>query len=184
LRRLHAKACRLAQSDPEIVTHPGVAHAMEQELLHALVNCLAPAASIGRDATRQRHAQILVQWEDVFANHADCPHRMAKLCAVIGVSERTLRAACHDVVGMAPGQYDRLRRLNLVRCELRHANPAITPVSEIAERHGFSELGRFAVLYRRLFGEKPSETLRSAAVLARVKNLPEMHSARSGRRPT
>lgn len=33
-------------------------------------------------------------------------------------------------------------------------------LAEVARRHGFSELGRFAVNYRSLFGESPSDTVR------------------------
>ena len=60
---------------------------------------------------------------------------------------------------MSPGQYERLRRLNLVRTALRRADPETASVTEIAKQHGFSELGRFAVAYRLLFGEAPSITL-------------------------
>ena len=45
---------------------------------------------------------------------------------------------------MSPGQYARLRRLNLVRAALQRADPATASVSAIARQHGFSELGRFA----------------------------------------
>jgi transcriptional regulator GlxA family with amidase domain len=60
----------------------------------------------------------------------------------------------------APGSYARLRRLTLVRAELLRADPAIDFVAEIARRHGFSELGRFAGSYRSAFGETPSATIR------------------------
>src|SRR5260221_250019 len=56
--------------------------------------------------------------------------------------------------------YVQLRRLNRVRTALRHAKPATSTVSEIARHFGFSELGRFAVMYRVVFGERPSTTLR------------------------
>jgi transcriptional regulator GlxA family with amidase domain len=56
----------------------------------------------------------------------------------------------------------RLRRLNLVRAELRRADPDTTSVAQIARRHCFSELGRFAAVYRQIFGESPSTTLRSS----------------------
>ena len=54
-----------------------------------------------------------------------------------------------------------MRRLNLVRRVLRELGPADTTVSRVAGRHGFTELGRFAGEYRALFGESPSETLRT-----------------------
>jgi hypothetical protein len=41
LRRLHAQACRLAETWPKVLAHPEVARAIEQGLIHALVTCLA-----------------------------------------------------------------------------------------------------------------------------------------------
>ena len=40
LRRLHAGACRLAETKPEIHAHTEVVRAIEQEYVHALINCL------------------------------------------------------------------------------------------------------------------------------------------------
>jgi hypothetical protein len=45
----------------------------------------------------------------------------SEICASIGVSERTLRLCCAEFLGMAPSEYARLRRMNLVRAALRHA---------------------------------------------------------------
>jgi transcriptional regulator GlxA family with amidase domain len=71
---------------------------------------------------------------------------------------------------MSPHRYLALRRMNLVRRALMMADPARTTVTQIATDHGFWELGRFSVAYRRLFGEAPSVTLRntprSAATIA------------------
>ena len=61
---------------------------------------------------------------------------------------------------MSPHQYLWLRRMNLVRRALALADAAAKTVTEIANDHGFAELGRFAVTYRKLFGESPSVTLR------------------------
>jgi AraC family ethanolamine operon transcriptional activator len=49
--------------------------------------------------------------------------------------------------------------LNLVRSELRRADPATADMMEIAQRFQFSAPERFAGAYRRLFGELPSATL-------------------------
>jgi AraC-like DNA-binding protein len=84
------------------------------------------------------------------------------LASAAGVSERTLRAAFHEYFGIGPVQFLRLRTLNQVRAALRNTDPALTTVTEIATRFGVWELGRLARDYRRLFGELPSATLRSA----------------------
>jgi AraC family ethanolamine operon transcriptional activator len=84
------------------------------------------------------------------------------LAVAAGVSERTLRAAFHDYFGIGPVQFLRLRTLNQVRVALRNSDPSMTTVTEVATRFGVWELGRLARDYRRLFGELPSATLRSA----------------------
>jgi AraC-like DNA-binding protein len=160
LLRLHAQACRLANTKPDVITHREVARAIEQELLDALINCLI-AEEVHRDAgTRQRHATIMARFEDVLASHCDKQMPMPELCAAVGAPERTLGVCCTQFLGMSPGQYARLRRLHLVRAALRRADPTTASVGAIARHYGFSELGRFAVVYRLSFGETPSTTLR------------------------
>ena len=60
---------------------------------------------------------------------------------------------------MGPKQYLVLRRIHLARRALRAANPTVASVTEIATRYGFWHFGRFAGLYRSIFGEAPSATL-------------------------
>jgi transcriptional regulator GlxA family with amidase domain len=50
--------------------------------------------------------------------------------------------------------------LNRARTALLGANRNEGCVTEIATELGFTELGRFSVRYRQMFGESPSETLR------------------------
>ena len=40
LLHLHASACGLVEKSPEVIAHPEVTRALEQELIHALINCL------------------------------------------------------------------------------------------------------------------------------------------------
>jgi transcriptional regulator GlxA family with amidase domain len=83
---------------------------------------------------------------------------MPKLCAKIGVTERTLRTCCVEFLGVSPTRYLLLRRLNEARAALR-ADPSTVSVAQVARNHQFLELGRFAVTYRTTFGESPSKTL-------------------------
>jgi AraC-like DNA-binding protein len=163
LRRLHAQVCRLAETRAKVLAHPEVARAIEQGLIHALVTCLAARA---RDdgAARRHHTRIMVRFEEVLTEHPNRQLHLPELCALIGVSERTLRSCCAEFLGISPSRYMLLRRLKAARIALRDADPATTSVAEIASGYGFTELGRFAGAYRTAFGEAPSTTLRRSPV--------------------
>ena len=163
LLRLHSKACRLAEKRRELIANPEVVRALEQELLHALVNCLTADGGIGNRKTQLHHADIMLRFEDALAAHSGPQPNMPALCSAVGVPERTLRVCCTEFLGMSPTRYLMLRRLNMARSALRRANPATASVAEIARTHQFLEPGRFAVTYRTVFGEMPSTTLRRAS---------------------
>ncbi len=85
---------------------------------------------------------------------------MTELSAVCGLSVRTLHNVFREAHGVSAMEYVRLRRLNAVRRMLARSDPDETTVSESALSWGFWHPGAFSVLYRKTFGEKPSETLR------------------------
>src|SRR6516162_7859125 len=158
LQRLHAQACRLAETRPKILAHPEVARAIEQDLLQALITCLTAAEALDGGAAKRHHAHIMLRFEEAMAENPSRPRRVAEICELLGVRERTLQSCCAKFLGISPRRYLLLRRLKQVRRALRDADPATT-VADLAQRHGFTELGRFAVAYRREFGEMPSTTL-------------------------
>jgi AraC-like DNA-binding protein len=174
LLRLYSRACRLAETRHKLIANPEVARALEQELLHALVNCLTADDVIGNLKTRWHHADIMVRFEDALTTHRGPPLNMPALCAAIGVPERTLRVCCAEFLGMSPSRYLLLRRLNMARSALRRADPATASVAEIARSCQFLEPGRFAVTYRTIFGEMPSSTLRRKSI--KNMNMPKSHS--------
>lgn len=159
LVRLHSKACHLSEARPELIARPEVTRAIEQELLHALVNCLAADDVDDNEQAWRHHASLMVRLEDELARNAFRQLTMPELCAAMDVSERTLRVCCTEFLGISPSRYLLLRRLNMARSALRRADPATARVAEIARAHQFSEPGRFAVIYRKIFGESPSTTL-------------------------
>ena len=122
LQRLHATACRLAETRPKILTHPEIARGLEQELICALVTCLT-AAELREDAAAKRdYAAIMIRFEEVLTQHLRGPLSLPGICDLIGATDRTLRSCCAGFEGISPSQYLRLRRLKLVRDTLRDAD--------------------------------------------------------------
>lgn len=75
------------------------------------------------------------------------------------VSERSLRAGFHKFLGLSPTRYMQLRALQRARQRLSAAGPEETTVARVAADLGMWDVGRFAMRYRRVFGEPPSATL-------------------------
>lgn len=83
-----------------------------------------------------------------------------ELARRVRVSERTLYDAFQRTFGLSPSAYSRKLRLERARDELvRLAAEGTVTVADVAMRNGFHHPSRFAAMYRRRFGESPSETL-------------------------
>jgi AraC-like DNA-binding protein len=95
---------------------------------------------------------------DYIQAHLEAPITLAALVAVAGVPGRTLFHNFQAFKGASPMRYVRDQRFDRARRELLRAAPDAT-VTRVALRWGFAHLGRFAVDYRRRFGESPSDTL-------------------------
>jgi transcriptional regulator GlxA family with amidase domain len=94
------------------------------------------------------------------------PISIEDMSHLAGVSPRTLARAFRAVHGVPASHFLRVLRLAQARDELLSAVRGEETVTEVAMRFGFRELGKFAALYRKEFGESPSATLqRSAAHL-------------------
>lgn len=118
----------------------------------------APAAAPGRWQRAKRRANIAKVLE-LLQRYDEQPVRLCELCRQAHVSERTLRSIFNEVFGIGPNRYLHVRRLHRVRAALSIANPNTETVNRIALRFGFSDPGRMAADYHRLFGEYPSTTL-------------------------
>lgn len=114
------------------------------------------------EPARIRRSHLVMQVTAYLRDHVGEPVRVADLSVMVGVSERTLRAAFQDVIGISPKRYAITLRLRAARAALSNADPETTTVTDIATTYGFYELGRFAGRYRHTFGEAPSQTLRHA----------------------
>ena len=77
LRDLHRAAIRIAEARAGAVTNLQAAHGLEQQLLHALIECLS-AAGEKETATVRRHRDTLARFEDLLV--AEPLPRMAAIC--------------------------------------------------------------------------------------------------------
>ncbi|QOT82048.1 helix-turn-helix domain-containing protein [Cupriavidus basilensis] len=103
----------------------------------------------------------------------DSPLSILELCNFVGASRRKLQYSFQEIVGINPVAYLRTIRLNAVhRALLQSAHPC--SVQDIALSWGFLHLSRFAIDYAKLFGEKPSETVR------RVRGCVDRNFAKTG----
>ena len=145
-------------ADRSALAKPGFRNDVETELpkllLKSLVSgqmsCRRRSSAVRNRAARQALALI--------AEASDAPLTVREVCRSVGVSERTLRYAFREQLGVTPKQYLQLVRLGGVRRDLQLAAPGVK-IADVANRWGFWHMGQFAADYRRQFGELPSETL-------------------------
>jgi AraC-like DNA-binding protein len=161
LRRLCRDAARLARTAPEIMATPGAARGLEATLTEAMVLCLASPRMRADSASKRKHATVMKRFLALAQDHANQPMPLPEVCAAVGVTQRTLQACCQEQLGLSPRRYLTLRRLHLAHGALRRAAPGEATVTDIATQYGFWELSRFAGVYRSLFGQSPSVTLRA-----------------------
>ncbi len=119
-----------------------------------------PECASGTTRPRSREAVVATAEAYLQAN-ALLPVPVSELCRVVGLSERGLRDAFYRVRGMSPTRSMLQARLQGARRELIGPRTGPVTVTDVAVHFGFYELGRFAAVYRRAFGEVPSETLRA-----------------------
>ncbi len=104
--------------------------------------------------------QLIQQAEKMMVEDLNYPWTIQDLCKRLYVSQRTLRYAFQECLGVSPMAYLKTQRLKQVRHQLEASKPHQTTVTDIASQWGFWHMGQFAQDYRKLFGECPSETLR------------------------
>jgi AraC-like DNA-binding protein len=160
LLHVHQKAARLAETRPAVVAHPQVVRAMELELVGVLVRCLTEGTMRALPGPVLRAANVMERLEGALANLTRTDLTAAELSATVRVSAQTLHKYCLAFVGTSLRRYLQLRRLAGVRAAIRCADTRTARIAELARSFGFAEPGRFANLYKEVYGETPIATLR------------------------
>jgi AraC-like DNA-binding protein len=85
---------------------------------------------------------------------------LADLADAVHVTPRAVQYMFRRHLDTTPLQYLRRLRLHHAHLDLVAGDRLHTTVTEIAARWGFAHTGRFAVLYREIYGQSPHATLR------------------------
>jgi AraC-like DNA-binding protein len=160
LSALHVAAMQVTEAHPGEQYSQQALHGLEQELIDRLVECLSGRPIGVYEARGERCAGIMASFGQSIDTYPDQLPSVAHLCQELGVDERVLRRCCHAHLGLGPVRYLRLLRMQRVRRTLQNGTCGTTTVTQVVQRHGFGQVGRFATEYRALYGELPSETLR------------------------
>jgi AraC-like DNA-binding protein len=102
--------------------------------------------------------EIVRQCIDYMRAHYSTDLTITEVCSVVDASERTVRYAFVEVLGMTPKQYLENYRLHQVK-QIIYSGEA-NSIAEAASACGFRHLGRFAQSFRQAFGMLPSELRR------------------------
>jgi AraC family ethanolamine operon transcriptional activator len=121
-----------------------------------------PASEPVAVPARPRRQSIVSEAREYVLAHRERAVNVPELCERLHVSRRTLQYCFQDVLGMAPATYLRAIRLNGARRDLSNASHDARSVQDVAAAWGFWHLSQFATDYRKLFGVRPSETLKAA----------------------
>ena len=104
--------------------------------------------------------KALSRVEEFLAAKLDEPVSRAEIAEIAGFSIRSISRGFVKRHGVGPMTFLKQRRLEAVYRELLGVDGKITNVTDVAMKFGFNHLGKFAIAYRQMFGETPSQTLR------------------------
>jgi AraC-like DNA-binding protein len=162
-----AYLCRQLDRPAAHLSAPAVAQSFEASFLTMLF------ASLRRDTDGSVSAVEGTSFVPAHVKRAEAfirsnltePIRLEDIVAAVGVPTRTLYNGFQRFRGIGPMQWLRIQRLERARLDLADPSNSALTVTDVANRYGASNFGRFARAYLELFGELPSETLRRSRSL-------------------
>ena len=158
-RRLEARVRRFLVASTSSSPDKSEADFIEHACLETAAEAVFPIDDSRRiDLVPSTRAGLVRRAEELMRARLRIPTGESDLCALLGVSGRTLRLAFRERFGIGPLAYFQTLRLHAARAEFKGADREEVSVAGIARSFGFFHLGKFAGYYRRLFGELPSAT--------------------------
>ena len=148
LYRWGRSVVRAAEQSPELFEeNRHIREGVRRELIERLGETLSSTRDLpARDAelTRVNHSRLVKRTQDYALEHIDERIHLADLCHAMRVSERTLRYAFRNVLGMSPVAY--LSRYAFIESTnpstRRNARQPLSPRKRFGEASGTSAISR------------------------------------------
>ncbi len=155
----------LADTLLEIITNYGddvadkaLLSEIEEKIITSMLDLIADQEPQAAKCTKGEYVALKIR-DQVF-KHMDGQLNTVTLSEQHKITTQTLQNSFKSLFGYTPQLLLRLLKLNLVHHELYESNTQESSVLQIAQRWGFSHMGRFSGYYKNLFGENPSVTLK------------------------
>lgn len=165
LRATHMGVIDRINASPDILHDALATLQMRDAILMEWIEAIPSRVDISEIKSVDARKRVVKRACEMMLEQRDQPMTVLSLCSRIGASPRKLDYCFQDILGISPVKYLRAVRLNGVRRDLKNNMDLRTGVTDIAVRWGFWHFGNFSYLYKRQFGELPSETLRQTRLV-------------------
>ena len=159
LRHFFEQLFLQVESNPALIHTQPFQKKLSDEVCRHIFDILRAQENNNVSLQFRKQAQLIRNIEPWLLETLPENHSVHDICNAFKVNERTLLRIFMQWYGISPKQYLLSLRLNRVRKELFQASPLQKKVTDIANCWDFWHMGHFAMLYKRQFGELPSETL-------------------------
>lgn len=147
-------------ASPDIAHHPLIVTAAAQLLAAAALECFPSNVTAGQDLLSNPEVPRTIQSAMSFIHRqAGTEIGVKDVAAEIHLTPRAVQYLFRQQLDTTPTEYLRRIRLHRAHQDLMAGHRSTTTVTQIAQRWQFAHTGRFAVLYRRTYGQSPHTTL-------------------------
>jgi AraC family ethanolamine operon transcriptional activator len=141
----------------------GLPRSVEVAMIEAIADWTIATDQLSNSEKVDRKSELRIVRDSLRKiREADCSVlAVADLCRMAGVAKSRLHQAFSEIYGLSPGAYLYRLRLTRSRKQLLSGEAPPRSIKYVAIEHGFHSSGQFARAYRDMFGELPSQTLRT-----------------------
>jgi AraC-like DNA-binding protein len=148
-------------ASPDTAQQPLIAAAAAPLLATALLECYPSNLTTQQDLLSDPAVPETLKDAVTFIHHhAAGDVGVADVAAAVHLTPRAVQYLFRQRLDTTPTEYLRRVRLHRAHQDLMSGDRSATTVTEVAQRWGFAHTGRFAVLYRQVYGQSPHTTLK------------------------